>query len=88
VGTAKRDVWSGLLTMSGAVGGVVVLAQPAKIKLVLPKAIAEMVAEDAPIVIDTLWRPDDDVKNKKLTGKKGAESISPAGVWDQEPRPG
>jgi hypothetical protein len=59
VGTAKRDIWSGLLTMSGAVGGMVVLAQPAKIHLVLPKGIGEDVAEDAhaPIKIETLWRP-------------------------------
>jgi hypothetical protein len=87
VGTAKRDVWSGILTMSGAVGGVVVLAQPAKIKLVLPKGIAETVAEDAPISIETLWRPGGDDKNKKLPGKKGAAATSPPGVWDQEPRP-
>jgi hypothetical protein len=37
--------------------GMVVLAQPAEIKLVLPKGIAEDVAEDAPIKIETLWRP-------------------------------
>jgi hypothetical protein len=57
VGTAKRDVWSGLLTLSGAVGGVVVLAQPAKINLVLPKGITESVPEDSPIRVETLWRP-------------------------------
>ena len=58
VGTAKRDIWSGILTMSGAVGGMVVLSQPAKVKVVLPKGIAENVEEDAPIKIETLWRPE------------------------------
>jgi hypothetical protein len=57
VGTAKRDVWSGILTLSGAVGGVVVLAQPAKLKLTLPKRVAETVPEDSRIWIETLWRP-------------------------------
>jgi hypothetical protein len=85
VGTAKRDIWSGILTVSGAVGGMVVFSQPAKIKLMLPKKVAETMPEDALISIETLWCP---VGAEKKPGDSKVEPGSSPGVWDTEPQPG
>ena len=85
VGTAKRDIWSGILTVSGAVGGMVVFSQPAKIKLMLPKKVAETMPEDALIMIETLWCPEG---AEKKAGDSKVEPGSSPGVWDTEPQPG
>jgi hypothetical protein len=56
-GTAKREGWSGISTLSQAVGGLVIFAQPIRFNLMLPTGVAETVPEDSPILIETLWRP-------------------------------
>lgn len=57
VGKAGSRPWSGVLTLSGAVAGIVVLHQPAKIRVQLPRGVAEDVPEDATIRVETLWMP-------------------------------
>ena len=68
VGTAKRDVWSGILTMSGPSVEWSSSAQPAKLKLTLPKRVVETVPEDSPIWIETLRRPQRDPEKDDVTG--------------------
>jgi hypothetical protein len=74
VGTAKRDVWAGILTLAGAVGGTVVITKPAKVKLTLPKDVEDTVPEDALISIEILWRPVGE--EKKMDRAKAGAYVS------------
>jgi hypothetical protein len=74
VGTAKRDVWAGVLTLAGAVGGTVVMTKSAKVKLTLPKDVKDTLPEDALIAIEILWSPAAD--EKKVDRASADASVS------------
>lgn len=59
VGNATVDAWKGAATLIGAAGGMIVMSRPAKLTVKLPESVAEEVADEAPIVTKTLWRPGD-----------------------------
>ncbi len=64
VGKARKTVWSGVLTVAAATGGMIVLSKPALVKLRLPSDVDESVPEDAPLINQTLWRPGDAADGK------------------------
>lgn len=64
VGEARKAVWSGVLTVAAATGGMIVLTKPALIKLRLPGDVDESVPDDAPLINQTLWRPGDPADGK------------------------
>jgi hypothetical protein len=57
VGAAKTSAWVGVMTAAAALGGIIVITKPAKVKIQLPKGVSEIVADDARIVTETLQRP-------------------------------
>jgi hypothetical protein len=56
VGRAGFDTWRVILTVAAALGGVVVLSKPAKVKLKLPVNVEESVDDEAPISTKIIWR--------------------------------
>ncbi len=56
VGSAGSNPWNTALTVAGALGGMIVLTKPAKMKLKLPKDIDENIDENAPIETQILWQ--------------------------------
>ncbi len=56
VGTAGRDIGLAILTVAGAMGGMIVLKKPAKVKLRFPVGVEEAVDEDLPISTKIVWR--------------------------------
>ncbi len=56
VGTAGFDTWRAILTVAGAMGGAIVLSRKAKVKLKLPTAVEESVADDLPISTKIVWK--------------------------------
>jgi hypothetical protein len=87
-GTAKRDGWSGVSTLSEAVGGVVVFERPIKYKLTLPTGVAETLPENSRIRIETLWHPSLPKERGQYRRTNGADPDSLPGVSDQQPSPG
>ena len=58
VGDAKTN-WTGVLTAAAAATGTIVITKPARLKLRLSGNVDESVPDDAPILVQTLWRPGD-----------------------------
>jgi hypothetical protein len=57
VGAARPTAWAGIMTAAAALGGMIVITKPAKVKIQLPMGVSEIVADDARIVTETLQRP-------------------------------
>jgi hypothetical protein len=69
VGTAGHDTWRTILTIAGAMGGVIVISRPARVKLRLPADVDESVDDDLPITTKVVWRlgdPADPSSAKKV----------------------
>jgi hypothetical protein len=56
VRTAGRDTWRAIITVAGAMGGMIVLSKPAKVKLRFPVDVEESVDDDLPILTKILWK--------------------------------
>jgi hypothetical protein len=56
VGTAGLDAWRAILTVAGAMGGMIVLSKPAKVKLKLPTSVQESIDDNTPISTKILWK--------------------------------
>jgi hypothetical protein len=56
LGPAGFDTWRTVLTVSGAMGGMIVLSKPAKVKLKLPVDVEESVDDGLPIVSKIVWK--------------------------------
>ena len=68
VGTAGFDTWRAILTVAGAMGGMIVLSRAAKVKLKLPVDVDESVDDDLPISTKIVWKlsdPSDHAVNLK-----------------------
>ena len=61
VGPAGRDTWGIVMTVAGALGGMIVLTSPAKLKLKLPADVEESVSDDLPITTEIVWKLGDAV---------------------------
>ena len=59
VGTAGFDTWKAVLTVAGAMGGMIVLSRTAKVKLKLPVDVEESVDDDLPISTRIVWKLSD-----------------------------
>jgi hypothetical protein len=60
VGGAKLEAWKVALTVAGALGGQVVIWDPARVKFPLPVGVIEAFPDDAPVETVTLWKLGDD----------------------------
>ena len=66
VRTAGRDTWRAVITVAGAMGGVIVLSSPVKVKIKLPVDVEESVEDDLPIAKKILWKLGDDPNTSSL----------------------
>ena len=65
VGRVKSGNWTGaaaMATIGMSTLGHIAVARAARIKLALPRGVRETFPEDAPIVIETLWRLGDAIE--------------------------
>ena len=72
VRTAGRDKWKTILTVAGAMGGMIILSNPAKVKIKLPIDVEEMVDDDLPIATSIAWTMSD--TSKPSSPLKGSET--------------
>jgi hypothetical protein len=56
VRTAGRDTWRAIMTVAGAMGGIIVLSRPARVKLRFPTNVEESVDDDLPILTKVMWK--------------------------------
>jgi hypothetical protein len=59
VRTAGIDAWRAILTVAGAMGGMIVLTSSAKVKLKLPIDVEESIDDDLPISTKIIWKVDE-----------------------------
>jgi hypothetical protein len=83
VGDAKTN-WAGILTAAAAATGTIVISKPARLKIKLPSNVDETVPDDAPILVQTLWRPGDPWSGGKPSKAESKEPASSALHGDAE----
>jgi hypothetical protein len=72
VGDAGINLWRGIATVAAAAGGMIVMHRPARMKLTLPRDIAEEIDDSAAIVTELLWEPGAVAPGRENSGKLNA----------------
>ena len=73
VGTAGFDTWNAVLTVAGAMGGMIVLKTKAKATLGLPTDVEESVADDLSITTTILWNLGDAPDHPPIKQRSGLD---------------
>jgi hypothetical protein len=73
VGTAGFDTWRAILTVAGAMGGMIVLSRPAKLKLRFPVDVEEWVDDELPISSKIVWQLGDAPNHVSILKRPGPD---------------